>query len=65
MAILSTSLPDDVMKKLTTLASDQDSSPEELVRDGVERMVAQRNADFVMALEYVLEKNQELYQYLS
>ncbi|MBK7896743.1 MAG: hypothetical protein WAS33_05430 [Candidatus Promineifilaceae bacterium] len=65
MTSITVALSDDLMGKLEDLAKRHNVAPEDLVRASVEELVASPEEDFQDALEYVLEKNKELYKRLA
>lgn len=65
MTSITVALSDDLMGKLEDLAKRHNIAPEDLVRASVEELVASPEEDFQDALEYVLEKNKELYKRLA
>jgi predicted transcriptional regulator len=65
MVTITVTLTDDRLQKLQELAEQFRIAPEELVRISVEELIARPQADFQKALDYVLEKNKELYKRLS
>lgn len=65
MTNITVSISDDHMRKLREKASRFQVAPEELVRVSLEDLLTRPEADFMQALEYVLQKNAELYQRLA
>ncbi|HEY88724.1 MAG TPA: DNA-binding protein [Thermoflexia bacterium] len=65
MSTFTVSLPDDRLQALKELASQLNISPEELVRLSVEEILTRPKETFRQTIEYVLEKNSELYQRLA
>ncbi|MGO9118725.1 MAG: ribbon-helix-helix protein, CopG family [Desulfomonilaceae bacterium] len=65
MTDLKISLPEDKMARLTEKASAYGISPEELVRASVDQLVEGPEAEFKKAADYVLKKNEQLYQRLA
>ena len=65
MTSITIALPDDLMGKLEDLAKRHNVAPEDLVRASVEELVASPEEAFQEALNYVLEKNKELYKRLA
>ncbi len=61
MSNLTISLPEDRMSKLKETAAGLGTTPEELVRAGVEDLLG-RPEEFEKAMDYVLKKNEELYR---
>ncbi len=53
------------MRALKELSSRLNIAPEELVRLSIEDILTRPEENFRQALEYVLEKNSELYQRLA
>ena len=58
-------LQDDEVQQLSEEARLRNVSVEELARAGVLALVNERSAQFSDALEYVLQKNSELYRRLA
>ena len=65
MVTITVTLSEDRLQKLNELAKQFRVAPEELLRVSVEELVARPQADFQKALEFVLEKNKELYKRLA
>ena len=65
MTTITISLPDDRLQKLKEIATRFSIAPEELVRVSVEELLTRPEEDFRRALEYVLDKNAELYRRLA
>ena len=65
MAYITVSLTEEKLLKLQELAARLTISPEELVRIGVEELLALPYGEFLRAMDYVLKKNAELYQRLA
>lgn len=65
MTTITITLPDDRLQKLKEKASRLRVSPEELVRATVEELLDRPEEEFQRALEYVLNKNAELYRRLA
>ena len=65
MTNITIAISDDRMQKLREKASRFQVAPEELVRVSLEDLLTRPEADFMQALEYVLQKNAELYQRLA
>ena len=65
MAYITVSLTEEKLLKLQELAARLTISPEELVRIGVEELLALPDGEFLRAMDYVLKKNAELYQRLA
>jgi antitoxin FitA len=65
MVTITVTLSEDRLQKLNELAKQFRVAPEELLRVSVEELIARPQADFQKALEYVLEKNKELYKRLA
>ena len=59
------SLPDDRLQKLKEIAARFSVAPEELVRVSIEELLTRPEEEFRRALEYVLNKNAELYRRLA
>lgn len=65
MTSITIPLSDDLMGKLEDLARRYKVAPEDLVRISVEELVATPEESFQDMLDYVLEKNRELYKRLA
>jgi predicted transcriptional regulator len=65
MTAITISLPDDQIRKLKEIASRFRVTPEELVRVSIEELIARPEEDFQHALDYVLNKNAEIYRRLA
>ncbi len=62
---LTLDLPNDTMLKLKKLASRYNMTPEEFIRASVEELITSPEETFQEAIDYVLDKNQELYKRLA
>lgn len=58
-------LSDERLEKLQQIAARFHVTPEELVRVSIEELLSRPEEEFRRALEYVLQKNTELYQRLA
>ena len=65
MTTITISLPADHLRKLREVAAQYRVAPEDLVRASIEELLARPEEEFKQAVEYVLEKNTELYQRLA
>ena len=65
MTTITISLPDDRLRKLQEMATQLKVAPEELARAGIEELLARPEEELNRALDYVLNKNSELYQRLA
>jgi len=65
MSTITIVLPDDRVQKLEELANRFQVPLEELVRVSVEELLTRPEDQFQRALDYVLNKNAELYQRLA
>jgi antitoxin FitA len=65
MTTITISISDDRMQKLRERATLYHVAPEELVRVSLDDLLARPEEDFRQAVEYVLNKNTELYQRLA
>ncbi|MCP4167282.1 MAG: DNA-binding protein [Chloroflexi bacterium] len=65
MSTLTINLTDDRLRALQKLSNRLKVSPEELVRLSIEDMLTRPEETFQSAMDYVLEKNNELYQRLA
>jgi antitoxin FitA len=65
MTGITVALPDATVLKLNDLAERLNVAPEELIRASVEELLASSEEVFAEAVDYVLEKNKELYKRLA
>jgi len=65
MTSISVTLPDDRLLKLQEIASRLGVTPEDLVRISIEELLARPDDAFQQAVDYVLNKNAELYRRLA
>ncbi|MCX7667182.1 MAG: DNA-binding protein [Gemmataceae bacterium] len=65
MTAITIILSEERLQKLQELAKLFQVSPEELVRFSVEELLSRPDKEFQKALDYVLQKNSELYQRLA
>jgi hypothetical protein len=65
MTTISIALPEEQAVKLQEMAQAVGTSPEELLRAGVEEWLSRPSRDFSEAANYVLQKNAELYRRLA
>ena len=65
MTTYTISLPEKQAKQLREIAQQYHIQPEELVRASIEELLTRPESDFMKALEYVLQKNAELYKRLA
>jgi hypothetical protein len=65
MTTITITLPDDRLLKLKERATRFSVSPEELVRVSIEELLSRPDEAFQRAVNYVLEKNAELYRRLA
>ena len=65
MMTITIALPDDRLQKLQEIAVRLRVAPEELVRVSIEELLTRPEEDFRRALDYVLNKNAELYRRLA
>ncbi len=65
MPSITIALPDELMDKLQELAKRHRVAPEDLVRASVEELVASPQEAFQESLDYVLNKNKDLYRRLA
>ncbi len=65
MTTITISISDDGLRKLREKASYYQVAPEDLVRVSLEDLLDRPTEDFNQALEQVLDKNRELYQWLA
>ncbi|MBC7261190.1 MAG: DNA-binding protein [Chloroflexi bacterium] len=65
MSTITISLSDERFQKLQEIAMRFQVAPEELVRISVEDLLGRPEEEFRRALNYVLQKNAELYRRLA
>ena len=65
MTTITISLPDDRLQKLKEIAMRLNIVPAELVRISIEELLTRPEEEFQRVLEYVLNKNAELYRRLA
>ncbi len=65
MTAITITPPDDHLSKLKETASRLGVTPEDLVRASVEELVTRPEQAFQQIIDYVLEKNAELYRRLA
>ena len=65
MTSLTISLPDEIITQLNELAQKHNISTEELIRASVQELVSTPEEQFEFSLDYLLEKNAELYKRLA
>ncbi len=65
MNTITLALPDNYMEELKERADRLGVSPEELILASIEELLAQPDEAFQDALNYVLDKNAELYRRLA
>ena len=65
MSAITIQLSDEQLSKLQDAAARFGLSPEDLVRVSLEDLLARPEEDFRTAIEYVLDKNEELYRRLA
>lgn len=65
MTQITIALPDEIMDKLKDLAKRHHVTPEDLVRVTVEELISSPQDSFEETLDYVLNKNKELYKKLA
>lgn len=65
MTTITITLPDERLRKLKEVANRFSIEPEELVRVSVEELLNRPDEEFRRALEYILNKNAELYRQLA
>ena len=65
MTGITVALPDDTVHKLNNLAKRLKITLEELIRASVEELLASPEETFTNVVDYVLEKNKELYKRLA
>ena len=65
MTTITISISEDRLEKLKEIATRLRVAPEDLVRATVEELVTRPEGEFQRALEYVLNKNAELYRRLA
>lgn len=65
MATITIPLPDEALSKLQERADELGISPEELARAGIEDLLSRPEDAFQQAIDYLLNKNAELYRRLA
>ena len=65
MNLITIAIPDERLTQLQETARRLGVTPEDLVRAGIEEVLAQPDDTVQKALEYVLQKNAELYRRLA
>lgn len=65
MTSISVTLPNDRLLKLQEIAARLGVTPEDLVRTSIEELLARPDDAFQQAVDYVLNKNAELYRRLA
>ena len=65
MTTITFTLPEDRLQKLNEMATHFHVAPEELIRAGIEDFLSRPEEEFQRTLDYVLEKNKNLYQRLA
>ena len=65
MKSITITLPEEQANKLQEMAQAAGTTPEELLRSGVDEWLARPRQEFAEAAAYVLRKNAELYRRLS
>ncbi len=65
MTSITIALPDDRLEQLQELAKQLNISTEELVRISIDELLSKPDSDFQQAVEFVLDKNDELYRRLA
>ena len=65
MSSITVALPEEHLVKLSEMAKRLGVLPEELVRVSIEELLSRPEADFENAVDYVLNRNAELYRRLA
>jgi antitoxin FitA len=65
MTTITVPIPDECLSRLTEVAAGLRVAPEDLVLVSIEELLARPEDSFRHALDYVLDKNAELYQRLA
>ncbi len=65
MTAITIALPDELIRKLNELAAQNNMSVDELVRLGLEGLMTVPDDDLTTAIDYLLQKNAELYKRLA
>ena len=65
MTSLTIQIPDQTLQQLQQLAQAQGLSPEQLVQNKIEHWLTEPEKDFNQVMDYVLQKNAELYNLLE
>ncbi len=65
MTTISIPLSDERVRKLNEISAEFGVTPEDLIRISIEELLVQPEQKFQQAVDYVLEKNAELYRRLA
>ena len=65
MATITINLPDDAASRLRQMADRLGVTAEDLVRVGVDDLLAKPDDEFEQAVQHVLDKNADLYRRLA
>ena len=65
MTTITITLPDEQLRELKKTATQLKVTPEELVRVSIEELLTRPEEAFQRAVDYVLNKNAELYKRLA
>ena len=65
MTTITIAIPDDRLSRLKEIAARFSVTPEDLVRVSIEELLSRPEESFREAVDYVLQKNAELYRRLA
>jgi predicted transcriptional regulator len=65
MKLLTIQISEETLQQLQQLAQAEGTSPEELLQSRINHWLSPTQPDFTQAVNYVLQKNAELYQRLA
>jgi antitoxin FitA len=65
MSEITITLPDDSLRQLTERAAQIGITAEELARASIQELLTQSDEEFEEIIDYILEKNAELYRRLA
>jgi len=65
MSTITIAIPDDRLTRLKEIAARFSVTPEDLIRVSIEELLSRPEESFREAVDYVLQKNAELYRRLA
>lgn len=65
MTTITITMADDRLEQLRQLAQQLDVSTDELIHISIDELLSRPEEDFLNAAQYVLDKNEDLYQRLA